>query len=110
MVDSMSAPLRSLKLSAGSPGPDTLERVGVAAALVTVVGLAVGPHSGVQVWTGTPSSLSAARVVAGASSPVLSPDGRSVAYAYRGELRVQPVGGRAARTLTQLPAGAPVAW
>jgi len=75
-----------------------------------VVGLAVGPQSGVQVWTGTPSSLSAARLVAGGSSPVLSPDGRSVAYAYRGELRVQPVGGGAARTLTQLPTGSPVAW
>lgn len=80
------------------------------ATLITVVGLVVGPHTGVQVWTGTPSSLGATRVVAGASSPVLSPDGRLVAYAAHGELRVQPVAGGAARTLTQLPTGSPVAF
>jgi len=78
--------------------------------VITVVGLAVGPHPGVQIWTGTPSALGAARVTAGASSPVLSPDGRLLAYAARGELRVQPVAGGAARTLTQLPTGSPVAF
>jgi Tol biopolymer transport system component len=107
---SVSVPLRSLELSAATAGPDTLERVGAVAALITVVGLAVGPHSGMQVWTGTPSSLGAARLVARASSPVLSPAGRLVAYAARGELRVQPAAGGRARTLTQLPTGSPVAF
>jgi Tol biopolymer transport system component len=78
--------------------------------VITVVGLAVGPHPGVQIWNGTPSSLGTTRVVAGASAPVLSPDGRLLAYAARGELRVQPVAGGAARTLTQLPTGSPVAF
>src|SRR5438045_2789164 len=59
---------------------------------MSVVGLAVGPHGGMQVWTGTPSSLSGARVVAGASARALSPAGR-------------PVRGGGARTRTQVPTG-----
>ena len=79
-------------------------------ALLSIVGLSVGPHPGVQVWRGTPSALSAERLIAGASSPVLSADGNLVAYSFKGELRVQSVSGGAARTLTQLPAGSPVAF
>jgi Tol biopolymer transport system component len=80
------------------------------AALISIVGLQVGPREGVLVWRGTPSAPGGARLIAKASSPVLSPDGRTVAYVFRGELRVQPVAGGAARTLTQLPAGSPVAF
>jgi hypothetical protein len=72
-------------------------------ALISIVGFAVGPRSGALVWTGTPSQLGAARLVSHASPPVLSPNGRLVAYVFRGELRVQPVGGGTARTLTQVP-------
>lgn len=58
-------------------------------------------------WTGTPSRLGAARVVSFATSPVLSPNGRLVAYVVRGELQVQQVGGGPARTLTQIPGTRP---
>jgi Tol biopolymer transport system component len=80
------------------------------AALISIVGLSVGPRDGALVWTGTPSILGATRLIAKASSPVLSPDGRMVAYVIRGELRVQPVVGGAARTLTQIPTGSPIAF
>ena len=49
-------------------------------------------------------SSGAARTVPGATSPVLSPDGKRVAYVLSGELRVQPVGGGPVRTLTQVRA------
>lgn len=83
----------------------------VVAALISIVGLTTGPKPGVQVWTGTPAHLGTARTVPGATSPVLSPDGKRVAYALSGELRVQPVGGGPVRTLTQLPGKDPtLAW
>jgi Tol biopolymer transport system component len=83
----------------------------LAAALISIVGLATGPKPGVAVWTGTPAHLGAGRLVPGAISPVLSPDGKRVAYVLRGELRVQPVGGGAVRTLTQVPGSEPtLAW
>jgi hypothetical protein len=81
------------------------------AALISIVGLQVGPREGVVVWTGTPSGLRAARLVPKATSPVLSPDGRKVMYVVRGELRVQAVGGGPARTLTQVSGTQPAfAW
>ncbi len=76
-------------------------------ALISVVGLSVGPRESVLVWTGTPSRLGAPRLVPQAASPVLSPDGRFLAYALRGELRVQAVRGGSARTLTQVPGAQP---
>jgi Tol biopolymer transport system component len=79
----------------------------VAAALISVVGFAVGPREGVLVWRGTPARIGAARLVQHATSPVLSPNGQVVAYVLRGELRVQPVGGGPARTLTQVPGPQP---
>jgi dipeptidyl aminopeptidase/acylaminoacyl peptidase len=83
----------------------------LAAALISIVGLATGPKPGVAVWTGTPAHLSAGRVVPGATTPVLSPDAQRVAYVLRGELRVQPAGGGAVRTLTQIPGNEPtLAW
>jgi TolB protein len=83
----------------------------VVAALISIVGLATGPRPGVQVWTGTPAHLGAARTVPGATSPVLSPDGKRVAYVLSGELRVQPVGGGPVHTLTQVPGQDPtLAW
>jgi hypothetical protein len=73
-------------------------------ALISIVGLqpSLGGDSTVWVWTGTPSRLGAARFVAHADSPVLSPNGRLVAYESRGDLRVQPVASGAARTLTHV--------
>ena len=83
----------------------------LAAALISIVGLATGPKPGVAVWTGTPAQLTAGRIVPGAASPVLSADGKRVAYVLRGELRVQSAGGGAVRTLTQIPGSEPtVAW
>ncbi|HSS74354.1 MAG TPA: hypothetical protein VLK53_12395 [Gaiellaceae bacterium] len=83
----------------------------VAAALIAIVGLATGPKPGVQVWTGTPAHLGGARTVPGATSPVISPDGKRVAYVLSGELRVQPADGGAVRTLTQVPGKDPtLAW
>jgi Tol biopolymer transport system component len=79
----------------------------LASALISIVGLNAGVTPGVLVWTGTPAQLAADRIVPRASSPVLSPNGRLVAYALRGELRVQPVGGGEARTLTQVPGPQP---
>jgi dipeptidyl aminopeptidase/acylaminoacyl peptidase len=73
------------------------------AALISIVGLSSGTSPGTLVWAGTPAGLGPARAVPGAASPVLSPNGRLVAYVVRGELRVQPVGGGATRTLTQVP-------
>ena len=102
-----SAPRRAI------PHAGTLGGVGsaVVAALISIVGLATGPKPGVQVWTGTPAHLGTARTVPGATSPVLSPDGKRVAYALSGELRVQPVGGGPVRTLTQVPGkDPPLAW
>jgi dipeptidyl aminopeptidase/acylaminoacyl peptidase len=75
----------------------------VAAALISIVVLAAGPRDGVLVWTGTATALGPARLVAQGTSPVLSPNGRLVAFVLRGELRVQPVAGGAARTLSQVP-------
>lgn len=72
-------------------------------ALISIIGLSSGTSPGTLVWTGTPAGLGPVRAVPGATSPVLSPNGRLVAYVVRGELRVQPVGGGAARTLTQVP-------
>ena len=97
-----------------SLGAGTLGGVGsaVVAALISIVGLATGPKPGVQVWTGTPAHLGTPRTVPGATSPVLSPDGKRVAgHALSGELRVQPVGGGPVRTLTQVPGkDPPLAW
>lgn len=77
------------------------------AALISIVGLSTGPHPGVQVWTGTPLRLPTARVVPGATSPALAPDGSVVAYVVGGELRLQAVGGGRTRTLTQVPGKEP---
>jgi dipeptidyl aminopeptidase/acylaminoacyl peptidase len=77
------------------------------AALISVVGLSSGTAPGTLVWTGTPARLAPERFVVGATSPVLSPNGRLVAYVVRGQLRVQPAGGGAARTLTQVPGSEP---
>ncbi len=74
--------------------------------LISVVALSTGPAPGALVWTGSPSGLSA-RTVRAATSPVLSPDGRVVAYALGGRLRVELAGGGSARTLTQIPAYEP---
>jgi Tol biopolymer transport system component len=79
----------------------------LATALISIVGLNTGITPGVLVWTGTPARLAPERIVLRATSPVLSPNGRLVAYALRGELRVQAVGGGPARTLTQVPGSQP---
>jgi len=79
----------------------------LATALISVVGLNTGITPGVLVWTGTPARLAPERIVLDATAPVLSPNGRVVAYAVRGELRVQAVGGGPARTLTQVPGSQP---
>ena len=79
----------------------------LATALISIVGLNSGITPGVLVWTGTPARLAPERIVLRATSPVLSPNGRLVAYALRGELRVQAVGGGPARTLTQVPGSQP---
>jgi hypothetical protein len=74
----------------------------LATALISIVGLNTGITPGVLVWTGTPARLAPERIVLGAASPVLSPNGRLVAYAVRGELRVQAVAGGPARTLKRV--------
>src|SRR5262249_26811258 len=65
------------------------------AALISVVGLSSGTAPGTLVWTGTPARLGPEQFVVGATSPILSPNGRLVAYVVRGQLRVQPVDGGA---------------
>jgi len=75
----------------------------LASALISIVGLNTGITPGSLVWTGTPARLAPERILLGATSPVLSPNGRLIAYAVRGELRVQPVAGGPPRTLTQVP-------
>jgi WD40-like Beta Propeller Repeat len=82
---------------------------GRVAARISIVGVQLITPSvskGVWAWTGTPSRLGAAGVVARADWPVLSPNGRLLAYVLDGELRVQPLGGGAARTVTHVPAEA----
>ena len=75
------------------------------------VGLVVGPHSGVQVWTGENLfSLGAVRVVTGASSPVLSLTGGWLRMPRTASCGGAAGGRRRRADADQLPTGSPVAF